>query len=151
MIEVLKKVLSNPTFLTVVSGTLVYALSQLYLELVINPRKEYKMIKSKIAYYLTLYANYYSNPIDSKSNNKDYIIDIYKESSNEMRKIGSELSGYISNLGVIHYKKRKKLEIVQRDLIGISNGFIRTSDIDYIIDDNIEYRKEIEELLKITV
>ena len=36
------KLITNQTFLTVVSGTIVYVLSQLFLELVINPRKEYK-------------------------------------------------------------------------------------------------------------
>lgn len=39
MSEVLNNLVSNTTFLTIMSGVLVYILSQFYLENIINPQK----------------------------------------------------------------------------------------------------------------
>ena len=62
IIECLKKLFTSVTFGTVISGVLVYILSQLFHEIIITPYKKYKKIKSKIAYILVFYKNYYGNP-----------------------------------------------------------------------------------------
>ena len=55
----LNDLVKNPTFLTVISGVLVYSFSQLILEVVINPQKEYKRLRQKIIYTISLYCCYY--------------------------------------------------------------------------------------------
>ena len=48
MCEVIKNLLTSNTFLTVVSGTLVFVLSQLFIAYFLNPIKEFKELKAKI-------------------------------------------------------------------------------------------------------
>ncbi len=124
MKEVFIKLMHNTTFLTVISGVLVYILSQLFLEIIVNPRKEYKMLKQKIVYIIKLYCCYYSNPynlLDDKTNARKK--EEYDFASKEMRKIGAELAGYIGTVPKIRFKKIIKLNNVLDSLIGISNGF----------------------------
>ena len=54
---------------TVLSGTLVYVISQYFMHYIINPSREYNKIKSKIAYSLTMYSCYYHSPIYIKNLN----------------------------------------------------------------------------------
>ena len=135
---------------TVLSGTLVYVISQYFMYYIINPSREYKKIKSKIAYSLTMYSCYYHSPIYLKNIKQQIIIDIYRDSCNEMRKIGSELSGYISTMSCLKYKKRNELIEVSRNLIGLSNGFfVLSNDDNQTLKDNREYEKNIRKILKI--
>ncbi len=148
--NIIKAIISNQVFLTVISGTFVYVLCQIFLEYIINPRIEYKRIKNKISYTLTMYACYYSNPLNLRKNNIEKEIEIYKEASNEMRRVGSELSGYIATILSIKFLKIKKLNDVKRYLIGLSNGFIiLNGDVGETIRDNIKYEKKIKRILKI--
>ena len=121
--EIIKNLVTNQTFLTVLSGTLVYVLSQLFLELIINPRKEYKKLKQKVLYNISMYCCYYTSPynlLSEKSNVRP--IDEYKMASIELRKIGSEFASYIGIVPKIRFNKRKKMLEVQQSLIGLSNG-----------------------------
>lgn len=82
------KLITNQTFLTVVSGTIVYVLSQLFLEIVINPRKEYKQLKQKVLYTLSMYCCYYTSPYNLlKENTNVRPVEEYQIASTELRKL----------------------------------------------------------------
>lgn len=121
--DLIMKLIKNQIFLTVFSGTMVYVLSQLFLELIINPIKEYRKIKQKVLYTINMYCCYYSSPYNLlKEGNNVRQIEEYKIASIELRKIGSEFASYIGIVPKYRFKKRKKLLEVQQSLIGLSNG-----------------------------
>ena len=145
MKDVFLKLIGNTTFLTVRSRVLVYVLSQLYMEKIINPRKEFRAIRQKIIYSISMYSQYYHNPynlLNEKSNIRDK--SEYENASIEMRKVGCELAGYIGTIPKIRFNKIKKLNVVLDSLIGISNGFYIVSKNYNVIKDN----KEDEEVIK---
>ena len=146
--DFITSLLKNETFLTVLSGTLVYALSQFLLEMFINPRKEYMRLKQQIIYVISMYCCYYSNPynmLDETLNVRP--IDEYKTASIELRKIGAQLASYIGIVPAIRFVKRKKLLEVQSSLVGLSNGlYIYKNYNPY--SDNIECEKTITRILK---
>lgn len=148
MKEVLINLVNNSTFLTVISGVLVFVFSQIIMEFVINPKKKYRALKERIAYTLTLYSCYYMNPyrFDKDENLRNQ--SEYDDASKEVRKIGSELSGYIGNISKIRVKKRKRLLEARDCIIGISNGFYQYPEYSPI-KDNRDAEKRIKELLKI--
>ena len=141
----IKELINNTTFITVLSGVLVYVISQLLLELYINPKKKYKELRERIIYSITLYCCYYHSPYNLLDENRNIRgKEDYKEASKEMRKIGAELAGYIGTIPRIRKKKIKKLKDVVGTIIGISNGF-------YIVSkdfDTIEANSECEEIIK---
>lgn len=146
--EFIKTLVTNQTFLTVLSGTIVYVLSQLFLELVINPSKEYRKLKQKVLYTISMYCCYYTSPYNLlKEEDNVRPIDEYKIASNELRKIGSEFASYIGIVPKIRFNKRKRLLEVQQSLIGLSNGL-------YVYEnynprkDNVECEKIIKKNLK---
>lgn len=143
------KLLNNTTFLTVISGVLVYAISQLILECIINPRKEYKSLKERIIYTITLYCCYYNNPYNLLRENNIRVKEEYEKGSNEMRKIGAELAGYIGTISKIRKRKIESLDKVLHALIGISNGFYIVSDNFNVIDANQKCEEVIKKELKI--
>lgn len=141
----IKELINNTTFITVLSGVLVYVISQLLLELYINPKKKYKELRERIIYLITLYCCYYHSPYNLLDENRNIRgKGEYEEASSEMRKIGAELAGYIGTIPRIRKKKIKKLKEVVGAIIGISNGF-------YIISkyfDTFEANSECEEIIK---
>lgn len=121
--ELINKLITNQVFLTVISGTIVYVLSQLFLELIINPKKEYRKLKQKVLFTISMYCCYYTSPynlLEEESNVRPK--DEYKIASIELRKIGSEFASYIGIVPKYRFNKRKKLFEVQHSLIGLSNG-----------------------------
>lgn len=115
---------SNQTLLTIISGTFVYALSQFFMELVIVPRKDYKRIIGQIIYHIKMYSFYYLNPYDLEHTEINIRSKYeYENASNEIRKVGAELSSYLGSLSKLRYKRRKRLLIVQDALINLSHGF----------------------------
>lgn len=126
MEDYLKKVASDQTFLTILSGTFVYILSQFFMELVIVPRKKYKNIVEQIIYHIKMYSFYYLNPYDlEKTTNNIRSQREYENASNEIRKIGAELSSYLSTISKFRFKRRKRLLKVQDALIELSQGFFK--------------------------
>ena len=124
MKEVILDLFTNGTFLTILSGVLVFIVSQYFLLLVINPHKDYKQLKQKIIYNLKLYCQYYFNPYDLVNEDRNMRkISEYENASNEIRKVGSEIAGYIGTISFLRFNKIKKLNKVVDSLIGISNGF----------------------------
>lgn len=140
--------LKSETFLTILTGVIVFVISQYFLELVINPHREYKRLKQKIIYNIKLYCQYYNNPynlVNEKHNVRD--IEEYKSASKEVRKIGAELASYIGTVWKIRFLKRKKLNSVVDSLISISNGFYIYPNYNPI-KDNKEYENIIKKTLK---
>ena len=133
------------TFLTVVSGVLVFVLGQLFNEYFLKPIQNYKEIKSKIAYNLTFYANLYMNPVENSKKNENI-----ETASQEIRKLGAEVDA-ISELrpfGNIFIPKKRILKKVSKKMIGLSNNFISENQ-DRAIEYNENARKTIYEMLKI--
>lgn len=132
--------------LTVISGVLVFVLGQLFNEYFLKPIQEYKQLRAKISYSLTYYADLYMNPIEF---NKD-IEDQWKNGSKKMRELSAEVRATIElrPFGNVFIPKKKKLKKVADNLMGISNGFFTTKNVDRYIQNN-EYRNQIYKLLKI--
>lgn len=140
--------------ITVISGTMVYIISQWYDEYVRKPVRDYYEIRSKIKYYLLLHASLYSNPLQLSEENSEAILKRYSEASDDIRKIGAELAGIISSLPVTignKIPKKQELKDVVKYLIGISNSFY----LPYRVDDRDTYKSidkwktEIERILNI--
>lgn len=96
MKEFFKVLFTNATFLTIVSGVLVYVFCQIFMDYIVEPKREYKKLKQKILYSVDMYRCYYISPynvFDEKRNARSK--EEYDKASKEMRKIGSELSSYI--------------------------------------------------------
>ena len=115
---------SSQTFLTILSGTFVYILSQFFMEFVIVPRKEYKRIIQNIIYHVKMYSFYYLNPydLDNVDNNIRSKYE-YENASNEIRKVGAELSSYLGVISKLRIKRRKRLLVIQDAFIILSQGF----------------------------
>lgn len=132
--------------LTVVSGVIVFILGQYLLSVWIQPLQEYKKIRSKIAYCLTYYAQYYSNVKTVSDQDQEY-----NAGSDEIRKLASELRGFAEKTGFIHWGIPKKEELYEASkmLIGLSNSFYAAKDCEQrTIDYNLDSVKRIKEILK---
>lgn len=122
-IELTLELLSNQMTATVVSGVLVYICSQLFIEYVLQPIKDYKLLKAKIAYTLTYNAQYYRNAVKWENDKNN----TWLNASKEVRKIAAEMEAFAQ----IRYKicwsifipHKRDLLKVKKALIGISNSF----------------------------
>lgn len=133
MFNLIKKIIYSETFWTIISGVLVFILSQILMEKVLKPREKFKNIKGKIFYLITLYANLIFNPCRLKDEDKD-IRNNYKEASIEIRKIASEFAGLIESHPIIC--KKKKYNDIVSNLIGISNGLFEIDSEFKTIEEN---------------
>ncbi len=143
MCEIVKDVLSSDAFLTVVSGTFVFIISQLFVTYFLNPIKEFKELKAKISYTLIFYACYYSNPC-GEDGDKD---EKWSESSDALRKMAAEVGSFIQRKPKcnVFITSTKELLEVQETLIGLSNGCFNQN----CIDGNLKKVKSIEKLLRL--
>ena len=120
-------------FMTVISGVLVYAMSQLFNEYFLKPIQDYKNLRSKIAYSLTLYANLYMNPVKNEDVKQEH-----KDASQEIRILSASVNAFIElrSKWNAFIPPKSELKEVSKALIGISNGFV---------DDDIYMRRELNE------
>ena len=141
MCEVIKNLLTSNTFLTVVSGTLVFVLSQLFITYFLNPIKEFKELKAKISYTLIFYACYYSNPC---GNNEDKN-GMWRETSDSLRKTAAEVGSFVQRKPKfnVFITNNKVLLEVQENLTLLSNGCFNLN----CIDSNRRCVEKIGELL----
>lgn len=129
---------------TVISGVLVFIVSQLILELWIKPKLEHKKLCNRIKYALTYYKRAISNPyiVKQESVSKDfenYGNTFYPQASDDLRKLGSEVSAY----------KGKKNKEISQCLIGLSNGLWEYDTNNGIVQKtNVENIARILEILK---
>lgn len=137
------QIMKSEMFITVISGVIVFIISQCVIDFIINPHKEFLSLKERIAYALAMYCCYYHSPYNFNKKENVRAKEEYDEASKELRKIGSELAGYIGKVSKIRFIKRKKLKDVKSALIGLSNGlYIYTSYSP--IKDNIDAEKIIK-------
>lgn len=104
-------------FGTVISGVVVFVVSQLIMEFLIKPHLEYKKLKNKILVSITYYSNLLVNPYNIGKDTPEADFEKFRNSewlmaSEEMRKLGSEMAVY----------KKKHSQDVHKNLIGLSNG-----------------------------
>lgn len=134
--------------ITVVSGVLVFVLSQLFIEYFFKPIQEYKKLKSHVAYVLTYYACYYSNPVNIDNDKNG----LWKNASIELRKVAAEVDAFSQikpafMLPCLIPIKNNLID-VSKSLIGLSNNCITNS---ICLKDHyfIEEKQNIERLLRL--
>lgn len=145
MWTIIKSILISNMFGTVISGVLVFIASQLFIEYFLKPIQEYKKLRSKIAYELTLYANLYMNPSSDPK-----LIDSEYKASIELRKLAAEVDAEIELRPRFNFliAKRKTLAEVSQNLIGLSNGFYSPHP-DFLLRDNEQRTNKIYSILNL--
>lgn len=148
MDNILIKIISDNTFLTILSGVIVFIISQLIFEFIIKPREEFNKLKGEIFCYLTMYANIIANPlryssIKDVSENKEYL-----DASKNIRLIASRFAGILESHKFVC--RKKKYYSVTNNLIRLSNNlWIDKRSKKDIYTENIKFENEIKEKFKI--
>lgn len=144
---VIIKVASSSTFLTVISGVLVFVLCQLFDEYWLKPIQQYKELRARISYSLTLYANLYMNPVEYKLVNVREEID---NASLELRKLAAEVDSVaeLKPFGNFFIANKRTLRKVSENLIGLSNS-LYSPHPEVAVLQNDSRRKEIYKLLSV--
>lgn len=133
--------LSN-LLITIISGVVVYILSQWYTEFILRPIQEYKQLKAKVAKFLILHAQYYSNPRLYDESEK---CPAWSAASDDIRELAAEVAAFAEikpfHLFVFYViPTRKHLGEASKYLVGLSNSFFTTRNgEDRSIDRAINY------------
>lgn len=104
-------------FLTVLTGTLVFALGKIIESLCVQPYISYKKVIGEITYQLIFYAQAYSSKMVKK--------ELHAEASDTFRKSASRLQAYYNPIEWMHLwfiPSRKEVDNATASLIGLSNG-----------------------------
>lgn len=144
--KIIIKVLdTNNTFLTIISGIIVFIISQLIMEFIIKPKEEFNKIKGEILCNLKMYDNLIANPLEYSSLKELEDKKYYLDASKDIRLMASKLAGILETHPIVCNKK--KYYLIVNDLIGLSNGLCKNikSNID-LCDKN---EKSITEIYKI--
>ena len=139
-------------FVTVLSGVLVFALSEWLKEIWLTPLQNYKKLRAKVSMALTMYACYYHNPVDIAEHN-DTLPEGYKDASEKLRALASELRAFIETLSwcKLGIPLKSALYDASAYLMGLSNGMqhpYRCKDSN-TIRNNTEHELQIKALLHI--
>lgn len=117
-------------FYTIISGVVVFIISQLFVEFLLRPIQEYKRLRGKVSYSLVRFACYYSNPQSfADLNNSPQ----WTDAANETRKLASEVAAFAEikphAIFVWYAIPRKKcLKAVSQCLIGLSNSYFEADE-----------------------
>lgn len=147
----------NSAFITVVSGTLVFVLGQLFLEIYLKPLSKYKKTKAEIIFYLYRYKRNIFNPIDYKKymdysnsvdvSDKDHVKQ-YRDAELRSLELAAELAEFLENRGICFLVIPKKRCI--RDAIGalnlLSYGIINRENYNAIKENGESYLTIIKSL-----
>ena len=115
------------TVLTIIGGVSIFVLGQIFLKAFIEPILKLRAFKGTIMDSLVYYSNVYSNPGLNKEDDQ--------KASNDLRKLASELMAkttvvpcyrFWSFLGVV--PQLSDINIIYRNLIGLSNGVFSSGD-----------------------
>ena len=132
--------IQNTTFLTIISGVLVFILSQWFVEYIIKPLQEYKKIKSQIAYDLVYFSNIYHNPCGLRK-------ELYEEASKELRKDAAQIMAFSIKKPFDFLPTAKNMQEISNRLIGLSNSMdileFTKEDIKSIIENENYIKKKI--------
>lgn len=141
--------LTSPVFLTVVSGTAVYIIGQIFQKFFIEPIHELHKLRGEVADGLIYYANVYCSP-----RRPEDCSDEYDRAQVAMRQLASRLLArahaipWYSLWACLRFvPKRENVTRASKSLIGLSNGVYNVSaDSGHY---NSQCRGEIERLLKL--
>ena len=148
MDNILIKIISDNTFLTILSGVIVFIISQIIFEFIIKPREEFNKLKGEIICCLTMYDNIIANPLRYSSikdvrENKEYL-----DASKNIRFIASRFAGILESHKFVC--RKKKYYSVTNNLIRLSNNlWIDKRSKKDIYTENIKFENEIKEKFKI--
>ncbi len=139
-------------FITVLSGVLVFVISEWMKEIWLTPLQNYKKLRGKVSKSLTMYACYYHNPVDI-ANHDNKLPDDYKTASEELRMLASELRAFIETLSwcKLGIPSKGELYDASAHLIGLSNSMMvpYNTHLDMGIDNSRENENEVKRLLRI--
>lgn len=139
-------------FITVLSGVLVFAISEWLKEIWLTPLQNYKKLRGKVSRSLTMYACYYHNPVDI-ADHDNKLPDDYKVASEELRMLASELRAFIETLSwcKLGIPSKGDLYDASAHLIGLSNSIVvpYNSHFDRRFDNTIENENRVKRLLRI--
>lgn len=139
-------------FITVLSGVLVFAISEWLKEIWLTPLQNYKKLRGKVSRSLTMYACYYHNPVDI-ADHDDKLPDDYKAAAEGLRMLASELRAFIETLSWCKFGIPSKGDLYDASahLIGLSNSMMvpYNSHFDRRLDNTIENENRVKRLLRI--
>ena len=138
--------------ITVLSGVLVFAVSEWLKEIWLTPLQNYKKLRGEVSKALTMYARYYYNPVDiADYDNK--LPDEYKVASENLRILASEVRAFIETLSWCKpfIPSKKELHDASAHLVGLSNSMLLpySTHSHRYIDESMESEKEVKRLLRI--
>ncbi len=126
------------TFITVISGVLVFVFGQLFIELFLKPLRRYKELKAKLSYILVRY--YWSithvrtfTSFESEragiptTKSNEYENSEALECKNKLREIAAELEGFVTEKWRVvnfFFAKPSNISIVVKLLFDISGNMI---------------------------
>lgn len=147
--KIIIKVLdTNNTFLTIISGIIVFIISQLIMEFIIKPKEEFNKIKGEILCNLKMYDNLIANPLEYSSLKELEDKKYYLDASKDIRLMASKLAGILETHPIACNKK--KYYLIVNDLIRLSNGLSKNikSNID-LCDKNEKSTTEIYKIFNV--
>lgn len=137
-------------FGTIVSGVIVFTVSQIIVQKFVKPYEDYRLLKSNVAFVLVMYANLYCNPANKNDEISDYRKEKYNLASDETRKMAAEISAF-------RQRKTKKgfgipsdedLKIVTAELVSLSNSYF-ISPIQNVYKEMVNNRNSANNIIKI--
>ena len=109
--KIIIKVLdTNNTFLTIISGIIVFIISQLIMEFIIKPKEEFNKIKGEILCNLKMYDNLIANPLEYSSLKELEDKKYYLDASKDIRLMASKLAGILETHPIVCNKKKYYLK-----------------------------------------
>ena len=148
MDKILIKIINDETFLTILSGVIVFIISQIIFEFIIKPREEFNKLKGEIICCLTMYDNIIANPLIYSNINEVRDCKEYLDASKNIRFIASRFAGILESHKFVC--RKKKYYSVTNNLIRLSNNlWIDKHSKRDIYTENIKFENEIKEKFKI--
>lgn len=133
---------------TIISGVLVFALTEVIKELIINPTHEYKTLRARIAYSLINYGNKYSNVLLLNQKNEQY-----DNLAIETRQLAAELASFAEKRYWFHWNIPKTNCLIESssNLIGLSNSlYANTPELaNRYVENNLNRMQSIKSFLKL--
>lgn len=111
---------------TVVSGLFLYLLKGIVDDVWISHVRQYRLLKSEVAFTLVKYANVYMNVTQA-----DKATEGHKDAATDLREVASKIAAFaVIRPKICWMVPRKSLLIeVEKELIGLSNGMFTDVDI----------------------
>lgn len=148
MDKILIKIINDETFLTILSGVIVFIISQIIFEFIIKPREEFNKLKGEIICCLTMYDNIIATPLIYSNINEVRDCKEYLDASKNIRFIASRFAGILESHKFVC--RKKKYYSVTNNLIRLSNNlWIDKRSKRNIYTENIKFENEIKEKFKI--